>query len=103
MLISGMTVVLIVVAVAILGLTAALAWSTRSANPSAWIARLTEWVATSRRFLEECMAELRKVSWPTRDEARAATIAVIIGVVIVGIYLGGLDLVLSFLLTRVMS
>ena len=103
MLISGMTVVLIVVVAAIVGLIVALAVSTRSANPSDWIARLTEWASTSSRFLEECAAELRKVSWPTREEARAATIAVIIGVVIVGIYLGGLDLVLSFLLTQVMS
>ena len=103
MLISGMTVVLIVVVVAIVGLIVALAVSTRSANPSDWMARLVEWVSTSRRFLEECAAELRKVSWPTRDEARAATIAVIIGVVIVGVYLGALDLVLSFLLTQVMS
>jgi len=103
MLISGMTVVLIVVALAIVGLIVALAATTRSANPSDWMARLTDWVSTSTRFFEECAGELRKVSWPTRDEARAATIAVIIGVVIVGLYLGALDLVLSFLLTRVMS
>jgi preprotein translocase subunit SecE len=59
-------------------------------------------VVRSRAFLEECWAELRKVHWPTRDEARAATIAVIIGVVIVGAYLGVIDAVLSFVFTRVL-
>jgi len=66
----------------------------------------TDWkqpVVRSRAFLEECWAELRKVHWPTRDEARAATIAVIIGVVVVGAYLGLIDAVLSFVFTRVLS
>jgi preprotein translocase subunit SecE len=49
------------------------------------------------------LAELRKVHWPTRDEARAATIAVIIGVIVVGAYLGVIDVVLSFLFTRVLG
>jgi len=43
----------------------------------------TDWkqpIARSRTFLEECWAELRKVHWPTFEETRAATIAVIIGV-----------------------
>ena len=66
----------------------------------------TDWkqpVVRSRAFLEECAAELRKVHWPTREEARAATIAVIIGVVVVGAYLGVIDLVLSFFFTRVLG
>jgi len=66
----------------------------------------TDWkqpVVRSRAFLEECLAELRKVHWPTRDEARAATIAVIIGVIVVGAYLGVIDVVLSFLFTRVLG
>ena len=40
----------------------------------------TDWkqpIARSRTFLEECWAELRKVHWPTFEETRAATIAVI--------------------------
>ncbi len=66
----------------------------------------TDWkqpVARSRAFLEECWAELRKVHWPTRDETRAATIAVIIGVIVVGAYLGIIDAVLSFVFTKVLS
>jgi preprotein translocase subunit SecE len=60
-------------------------------------------VVRSRTFLEECLAELRKVHWPTWEETRAATIAVIIGVVVVGAYLGLIDAVLSVLFTRVLT
>jgi preprotein translocase subunit SecE len=66
----------------------------------------TDWkqpIVRSRTFLEECWAELRKVHWPTREETRAATIAVIIGVIVVGAYLGLIDAVLSFVFTRVLS
>ncbi len=65
----------------------------------------TDWkqpIVRSRTFLEECWAELRKVHWPTREETRTATIVVIIGVVVVGAYLGLLDAVLSFVFTRVL-
>ena len=60
-------------------------------------------VARSREFLEECWAELKKVHFPTRSEAQAATIAVIIGVVIVALYLGLVDLVLSWCIRRVLN
>jgi preprotein translocase subunit SecE len=60
-------------------------------------------IERSRTFLEECLAELRKVHWPTWEETRAATIAVIIGVVVVGLYLGAIDSILSFVFTRVLS
>jgi preprotein translocase subunit SecE len=66
----------------------------------------TDWkqpIVRSRTFLEECWSELRKVHWPTREETRAATIAVIIGVIVVGAYLGVIDAVLSFVFTRVLS
>lgn len=60
-------------------------------------------VARSREFLEECWAELKKVHWPSRDETRAATIAVIIGVGVVALYLGLVDFVVSLLLARVLG
>jgi preprotein translocase subunit SecE len=60
-------------------------------------------IERSREFLEECLAELRKVNWPTRDETRAATIAVLIGVAVVAIYLGLVDFVLQFIIQRVLS
>lgn len=59
-------------------------------------------VERSREFLEECWAELKKVHWPTRDETRAATIAVVVGVAIAAAYLGLVDFVLSYLIQWVL-
>jgi preprotein translocase subunit SecE len=60
-------------------------------------------VARSREFLEECWAELRKVHWPSRKETQAATLVVIIGVMIVALYLGVVDFVLSWIVHRALS
>jgi preprotein translocase subunit SecE len=57
----------------------------------------------SRQFLEECLAELKKVHWPTRDETRAATIAVVIGVGVMALYLGVIDMVFQLIIQRVLS
>ena len=60
-------------------------------------------VTRSREFLEECWAELKKVHWPSRKETQAATIVVIIGVVIVGLYLGLVDVLLSTVIRWALS
>ena len=60
-------------------------------------------VARSREFLEECWAELKKVHWPTRAETQAATIAVVVSVFIVALYLGLVDFVLSWVIGRILS
>ena len=57
-------------------------------------------VTRSREFLEECWAELKKVHWPSRKETQAATVVVIIGVIIVALYLGMVDFVLSWLISK---
>jgi preprotein translocase subunit SecE len=60
-------------------------------------------VSRSREFLEECWAELKKVHWPSREETRAATIAVIVGVGVVALYLGLVDFVVSLIISRVLG
>jgi preprotein translocase subunit SecE len=55
-------------------------------------------VTRSREFLEECWAELKKVHWPSRKETQAATVVVIIGVIIVALYLGLVDGVLAWVI-----
>jgi len=52
-------------------------------------------ITRSREFLEECWSELRKVHFPTRKETQAATIVVIVGVIIVALYLGLVDFLLT--------
>jgi preprotein translocase subunit SecE len=60
-------------------------------------------ISRSRRFLEECWAELKKVTWPTRAETRGATIAVTVGVLIVATYLWAVDFVFSTIIKQVLD
>ena len=50
------------------------------------------------QFLRDAKAELKKVKWPTKKELMAATVMVIILVLIVAIYLGVIDFGLIMLL-----
>jgi preprotein translocase subunit SecE len=47
------------------------------------------------RYFRETVGELRKVSWPTREEATNLTIVVLIVIVIMSAYLGVFDFVYS--------
>ena len=60
-------------------------------------------VTRSREFLEECWAELKKVHFPSRKETQAATLVVIVSVIIVALYLGLVDFVLSWIIHRTLS
>ena len=50
-------------------------------------------------FLKEVTDELKKVVWPTRSEVTRLTVVVIVVSLIVGVFLGGID----FLLTKLME
>ena len=58
--------------------------------------------AQVREFLSESRFELRKVVWPTKVETRQTTIAVIIFVVIMGVFFWSLDLFLLWV-TRALT
>jgi preprotein translocase subunit SecE len=45
----------------------------------------------------EVMSELRKVTWPTRKETQAATLVVIVTVIVAAIFLGMFDAIWSWL------
>ena len=59
------------------------------------------WVDESRQFLIEVRSEFRKVTWPTRAEATAGTIGVLVVVTIITTALGVFDAVLSWVLQRI--
>ena len=46
-------------------------------------------------FLKEVQEELKKVVWPTRDEVIRLTFVVILISLIVGLFLGGIDFILT--------
>jgi preprotein translocase subunit SecE len=51
-------------------------------------------------FYHDVVAEMRKVTWPDRDQVRQATIAIIIFVLLIGLVIFLLDLVLQGVLVR---
>ncbi len=53
-------------------------------------------------FFAEVKAELKKVTWPGRQEVYATTIVVILTTVFFGFYLYGLDIVMSQVFTRLL-
>lgn len=52
------------------------------------------------RFVADIIAELRKVTWPTVAETRYLTIVVAIVATVVGIFLGGVDLLFGWIIER---
>jgi preprotein translocase subunit SecE len=46
-------------------------------------------------FISEVMVELKKVSWPTRNELMGSTIVVIISVMVMSAFIGICDFVFS--------
>jgi len=58
----------------------------RRRNPFAFLGRLEP------RFITDIVSELRKVTWPTFAETRYLTVVVAIVAVVVGLFLGGIDL-----------
>jgi len=53
------------------------------------------WVDESRQFLIEVRSEFRKVTWPSRNEATAGTIGVLVVVAVITTVLGVIDAILS--------
>jgi preprotein translocase subunit SecE len=56
-------------------------------------------IARPVNFLREVKAELGKVAWSTRQELLASTIVVIVVTVILGVFIGIIDIILSKILT----
>ncbi|MEK7242120.1 MAG: preprotein translocase subunit SecE, partial [Planctomycetota bacterium] len=46
-------------------------------------------------FLIDTQGELQKVSWPTREELTGSTVVVIFSVIVLGIYIFGVDWVIT--------
>jgi len=67
-------------------------------------------VSTGRRrfrlgvpgWLGDIASELRKVTWPTRDETTYLTMVVIVVSVTIGIILGGVDVFFNWLIDRLL-
>ena len=54
-------------------------------------------------FLRDVRAEIGKVTWPTRDEIRKATIVIVIFVTTLGLAIGMMDTLLQLVLVRMVA
>ena len=55
------------------------------------------------KFLREVRAEFRRVQWPGRKELTSFTIAVVVYVAIVAVFLGLIDVGLSFVIDKIIK
>jgi preprotein translocase subunit SecE len=59
------------------------------------------WYRRIISFLRDVRAELKKVTWPSKNEVYSTTIVVIIATVFFGFYLYFMDLIFSWVLSQV--
>ena len=60
-----------------------------------WIQKIQDGARQGIEFFKEAWQELKKVYWPSRKETYAATLVVIIVVVLISVYLAAVDLALT--------
>jgi preprotein translocase subunit SecE len=58
-------------------------------------------LAGPRRFTRDVRAELRRVSWPDRDQLRQSTAVVLIIVIVLALYVAAVDFVFQSLVRLV--
>ncbi len=56
-----------------------------------------------RKFFSEIVAELKKVTWPTREELKESTKLVIIATFVVTLFVGLVDQLLTLLIRRLLG
>ncbi len=56
-----------------------------------------------REFIKEAIAELKKVSWPSKDDVKESTIIVLITVVVAAIFLGAVDKITTIIIQLVLK
>jgi preprotein translocase subunit SecE len=52
-------------------------------------------VTRLRRFIDEAWSELKKVTWPTREQVRNLTVLVFVISAVVGVYITIFDLIFT--------
>jgi len=54
-------------------------------------------------FLKDARGEMKKVTWPSKNDLYKTTVAVIVSSVVFGVYLFGVDLIFSRLIKQIMN
>jgi preprotein translocase subunit SecE len=61
------------------------------------------WYKRFTGFLKDVKAELKKVTWPARQEVQSTTVVVIIASVFFGFYLFFMDVIFSWIMSQIRS
>jgi len=64
--------------------------------------KIKDWSQRTKQFYIDVRSEMKKVSWPARQEVVGTTIVVVIAVFFFGFYLGLVDYVLGIGLGRLL-
>ena len=65
--------------------------------------KIKEWADRTKQFYLDVRSEMKKVSWPGRQEVMSTTLVVIIAVLFFGAYLGVVDVALSAGVRKLLS
>ena len=52
-----------------------------------------EWLTTTRDYWRETNAEMKKVTWPNRNEVVGTTVVVLVATIVFAVFLWGCDVV----------
>ena len=66
------------------------------------VEKIKDWMQRTKQFYLDVRSEMKKVSWPARQEVVGTTIVVVIAVFFFGFYLGLVDYLLGLGLERVL-
>ncbi|MBN2072000.1 MAG: preprotein translocase subunit SecE [Candidatus Krumholzibacteriota bacterium] len=55
------------------------------------------------KFFTEIKSEMKKVTWPTRDELKESTKLVIVATFVVTVFIGFIDQILTFVIRRLLG
>lgn len=68
------------------------------ANEQSLAAKPANWWASVQQFWHDVASEMKKVSWPTRNEVTYTTIIVVVAIFFFAFYLFAADLVFTYLI-----
>jgi preprotein translocase subunit SecE len=67
------------------------------------VEKIKSWAQSAKQFYIDVRSEMKKVSWPARQEVVGTTVVVIVAVFFFGLYLGLVDYLLTLGLNWVLT
>ena len=65
--------------------------------------KIKEWAVRAKEFYLAVRSEMKKVSWPGRQEVMSTTLVVVIAVLFFGAYLGVVDGILGYGVNKLLT